>query len=212
MGPVCDLAVETVWYCFPIKCFILLERHRVKRAASFVPQGTKHVSCSLRRAFGAIKRFYSVLWETSMIRIATKTPVLAAVIRAIQAFCISISVMAGLVCWYKRCKTYGWSLKAEKKTGFSRHCGFAQMLSDPKAKWDPARQSAGVHSDARKFYLNCAVKGGQLSAKAQKVAPLTNVLKLLISHQSISEYANIFPAVYFSIQNRFKAFGHVYFS
>ena len=43
-----------------------MERHRVKRAASFVPQGTKHVSCSLRRAFGAIKRFYSVLWETSM--------------------------------------------------------------------------------------------------------------------------------------------------
>ena len=45
-----------------------MERHRVKRAASFVPQGTKHVSCSLRRAFGAINRFYSVLWETSMIR------------------------------------------------------------------------------------------------------------------------------------------------
>ena len=64
-----------------------------------------------------------------LIRISIKTPVLAAVIRAVQAFCISIGVMAGLVCWYKRCKTYGWSLKEWKKTGFSRHCGFAQMLS-----------------------------------------------------------------------------------
>ncbi|MCR5842739.1 MAG: hypothetical protein K6G66_02150, partial [Oscillospiraceae bacterium] len=36
------------------------------RAACFVPKGTKHVSYGLRRAFGAIKRFHSVLWETSM--------------------------------------------------------------------------------------------------------------------------------------------------
>ena len=62
----CCAGQDGISYCFPIKCFIILERHRVKRAASFVPQGTKHVSCSLRRAFGAIKRFYSVLWETSM--------------------------------------------------------------------------------------------------------------------------------------------------
>jgi hypothetical protein len=36
------------------------------RAACFVPKGTKHVSYGLRRAFGAIKRFHSVLWETSI--------------------------------------------------------------------------------------------------------------------------------------------------
>ena len=33
-----------------------------------------------------------------MLYISIKTPVLAAVIRAVQAFCIPIGVMAGLVC------------------------------------------------------------------------------------------------------------------
>ena len=33
----------------------------LKRAVRFVPEGTKHVSYGLRRAFGAIKCFHSVL-------------------------------------------------------------------------------------------------------------------------------------------------------
>ena len=44
------------------------------RAAHFVPAGAEYVLCSLRRVYGAIKRFHKVLWEAHIIDEKIKPP------------------------------------------------------------------------------------------------------------------------------------------